>query len=400
MLDCISQELIELFEVRGVMVVLFDEQQQQLHLVAANDRLPSAPNLLDMAIPIGLVPGCAQLIVERAAMLVNAAQADQLLGPLAHYFHTAGLTCVLAVPLLANSAVIGALVITSDPSTPPVDLLDRQLLETLSGQVAAAIEHVRLFEIAEQARDRAEAANRAKSQFLATMSHEIRTPLNAVLGYTQLLQRDPTMRPDQLDQLGMIERAGQHLLMLLSDILDLARIEADKLVLEEQAAALPALLQETVDVFATLARQKGLALSLELGDGMPEAVRVDARRLRQVLINLLGNAVKYTDAGSVLCTVRRCTPEGLGDGQVRLRFSIHDTGIGIDAVELPLITMPFHQVGDVSRRNGGTGLGLAICLELLHKMRSGLHVHSEVGRGSTFWFDLDLALADAPVSYA
>jgi signal transduction histidine kinase len=225
------------------------------------------------------------------------------------------------------------------------------------------------------------------------------------------------MHPDHLDQLAKIQRSGQHLLMLLSDMLDLARIEAGKLELEEQVVSLPLLLSETIDVFTTAAQQKGITLKLVItthagadsdttpsSPQLPPFVQTDSKRLRQVLMNLIGNAVKFTDTGQVICTVSdpphaTAIPQNGPPQRCCLRFSVRDSGIGIEPEELPHLMTPFHQAGDASRRSGGTGLGLAICAELLRKMGSQLQVQSQPGAGSEFWFDLTLTLADIATMY-
>jgi signal transduction histidine kinase/CheY-like chemotaxis protein len=247
------------------------------------------------------------------------------------------------------------------------------------------------------AMERAEVANRAKSAFLASMSHELRTPLNAILGYTQILKRDKGLTAPQQTGISTIQQGGHHLLALINDVLDLSRVEAGKMEFHPKAVRLGELLMVVADIMRVRAEQKHLHFELELVGGLPMAISVDETRLRQVLLNLLGNALKFTDRGSVRL---RVTPLPAGEGAaadvVRLRFEVMDTGIGIAADHAETIFRPFEQVGDISRRAGGTGLGLAISRQLVQLMGGELSVDSAPGKGSRFWFDVPMKVVDEP----
>jgi signal transduction histidine kinase len=242
------------------------------------------------------------------------------------------------------------------------------------------------------ARLAAEAASRAKSEFLASMSHELRTPLNAVLGYAQLLTRGGGLSPRQARGLDVIHQSGQHLLALINDILDLARIEAGRTELNPQPVNLSSCLQTVVNLMQVKASEKQLAFVFDAGAGLPHAVLVDERRLRQVLLNLLGNAIKFTDSGRVTL---RVGAEPRGAAQVQLRLEVEDTGVGMRAEDLGRIFKPFEQAGDVQRRSGGTGLGLAITRALVNDMGGQVQVSSEFGRGSLFQVELPLPVVQA-----
>ncbi|MCG6657417.1 response regulator [Halomonas campisalis] len=244
----------------------------------------------------------------------------------------------------------------------------------------------------EEAKDKAEAANRAKSTFLSVMSHELRTPLNAVLGYAQILLQDKALSERQVLGLSTIRSSGQHLLTLINDVLDLAKVEAGRLELVPGPVQLPDFLVAIGDMIRVRAEEKSLLYQQETSPDLPQAVTVDERRLRQVLLNLLGNAVKFTDRGQVTL---RLLLRGQDEDEVRLRFEVEDSGVGLTPDQRERIFLPFEQVGDLTRRAGGTGLGLPISCQLVRQMGGDIQVESEPGRGSRFWFELRLPLADA-----
>jgi signal transduction histidine kinase/CheY-like chemotaxis protein len=243
---------------------------------------------------------------------------------------------------------------------------------------------------------------RQRSNFLAQMSHELRTPLNAIIGYAQLLGRDRAHLTERLASgLATIRESGQHLLTLINDILDLARVEAGKMALHPTAVDLGMFLQVLANIMRVKAEEKGLGFSYELAPGLPAAVTIDETRLRQVLLNLLGNAVKFTDTGKVSLRVLPASRTDVPAGQdtARLRFEVADSGIGMTTQQLARIFQPFEQVATAQRREGGTGLGLAISQQLVRLMGGNIDVVSESGKGSTFWFEIDVPVAaSAPVT--
>src|SRR5919202_4513397 len=257
----------------------------------------------------------------------------------------------------------------------------------------------------------AEAANRAKSTFLANMSHELRTPLNGILGYAQILQRYKDCTPKQKEGLVIIQQCGEHLLTLINDILDLSKIEASKLELYPDDFNFPTFLQGIGEIFRLKAVQKSIHLTYLVSNQLPTTVHADEKRLRQILMNFLSNAVKFTDIGSVTFKVGRIANGSwlIANGQEQLamnneqlaiskiRFQVEDTGIGITNEQLAKIFLPFEQVGDRSRHAEGTGLGLAITQKLVSLMGSQIFVESTPGVGSRFWFDLNLPVASNPI---
>lgn len=268
-----------------------------------------------------------------------------------------------------SSDEVGALTEAFNDMAEEIDAKRRNLLESL---------------------DAAQAANRAKSEFLARMSHEIRTPMNGVLGMTELLLSSTELDKRQRDFANSIRRSGDSLLEIINDILDFSKIEAGKFTLDNASFDLRSTIEESVVLLAELAHRKGLELIVDIPPELPRAVQGDALRLRQVLINLIGNAIKFTESGDVLVTVRACTANL---NSTLFRFEIQDTGVGIRPENQQQIFDSFTQEdGSNTRKVDGTGLGLAIARQLSRLMGGEIGLESEPGKGSTFWFTARLAI--------
>ena len=255
-----------------------------------------------------------------------------------------------------------------------------------------------------EAKEAAEAANRAKSIFLANMSHELRTPLNAILGFSQLMARDMRLEAEQQENLDIISQSGEHLLALINDVLTMSKIEAGRIILNEKTFDLFRLLSALEEMFTLRAQEKGLALIFDFGEDVPRYIRADENKLRQVLINLLSNAVKFTSEGGVTLRIAtkplkaaptepppaspKSPAQGLWQDNVRLYFEVEDTGVGIAPDEIDQLFAPFAQTQSGQAAQEGTGLGLAISQKFIHLMGGQLKATSEVGQGSLFKFSV------------
>lgn len=304
---------------------------------------------------------------------------------------------LMGAPLMARNRVIGLMVLWRRPEIGPFASPDLDFLVALARQAAIAIENARLFYEAKRARIDTDVANKTKNVFLAKMSHELRTPLNSILGFAQLLSRNPSLDAAAQDTLKIIRRSSEHLLTLINDVLDYAKLESGQVTLNERDLDLYKLLDNLEEMFQLQAEEKQLQLKFSRAGRVPQYIRTDEAKLRQVLINLIGNAIKFTGIGEVAVHVSRAKFSGapnslMATHYAQLHFEVKDSGPGIAPEEMGHLFEAFVQTRTGRQAVEGTGLGLAVSHQFVQMMGGKLSVDSRLGQGTTFAFDITVGL--------
>ena len=382
-LQTVVSHASRLANAEGGSIFEYDEATQEFQLRATHDYAPELAEALQ-ATPIrmgeGVIGGAAAL--QEPMQVPDIAREGAYQGRFREVLLRTGYRALLAVPLVREGQVIGALSVNRKaPGEFPPEVIE--LLRTFATQSALAIQNARLFRELEAKSRELQVASRHKSEFLANMSHELRTPLNAIIGVTEMLLEDAqaAAQPDQIEAHERILRAGRHLLTLINDILDLAKIEAGKVELSLESVALAPLVEDVVATIRPLAAKNGNQVDVECSAGVG-VIRADPTRLRQALLNLASNAGKFTERGRIRLAVTR-QPDELGRDWVSMAVS--DTGIGMTAEQMAKLFEEFTQAdASTTRKYGGTGLGLAISRRLCRMMGGDITVTSAPGQGSTF----------------
>jgi|GEM_PF-1769029 len=387
----VGDKIVEVFNADAAAILLLDAQTNTIHPLYEFDEGRYVENVQPFPLGQGLT---SEIIASRQPLLLGsadeAAQHGVYYPPEAQAINPHVTQSYLGVPILAGERVLGVLAVHSY-SQHAFDYSNARLLSTLSTDIGAALENARLFAEAQKAREEAEAANASKSAFLANISHELRTPLNAILGFADLLRRDRSLTADQREYLEIINSSGTNLLSLINEVLEISKIESGRATLREDNFDLYRMLDSIGEMFSLRASEKGLVLTCNRQGAIPRYVRTDEIKLRHALNNLMGNAIKFTQHGSV--TVRVRVLERSGD-QVTLQFDVEDTGPGIAQEEMASIFEPFVQASGGQRAQEGTGLGLAITRQYVRLMGGDVRASTMPDGGSLFQFEVRVQTTD------
>jgi PAS domain S-box-containing protein len=388
----VGDKIVEIFKADAAAILLLDAQTNTIYPLYEFDEGQYVENVRPFPLGQGLT---SWILGTRRALLLGTAEEAARYGvyypPESQAIHPLVTQSYLGVPILVGERILGVLAVHSY-SRFAFDRNSVRLLSTLATSIGSALEKARLFGEMQKAREEAEAANAAKSGFLANISHELRTPLNAILGFAHLLRQDSSLTVEQRDYLEIINRSGANLLSMINDVLEISKIESGRATLREGDFDLHSLLTSIREMFSLRAEEKGLTLRCDHLGEVPRYVRADEGKLRHVLNNLLANAVKFTQRGGVIL---RVCPLDRENGLVTLQFEVEDTGPGIAQRDLTAIFEPFVQASLGRQTAEGTGLGLAITREYVRLMGGDIRVSSALGLGSLFQFEIRVEVVSA-----
>ena len=392
LLQLVVNTIQERFGFYFVALMMVDEATQQAVITAVAGLPSEANSLTGYTLSLRLNSITSWVVRERRPYASPDVQDDPHYVPHPALPYTAS---EISLPLLSNGSVLGVLDLQSDRRN-AFHEEDAASLQGLADQITIALENGRLFQQSQryardmvQARELAEEANRSKSAFLANMSHELRTPMNAIIGFSQVMERDNSLSDKQREYLRIISRSSDHLLNLINDVLEMSKIEAGRMVLTEQAFDLHHTLNDVKELFHVRAEGKNLHMHFGIAGDVPRYVVSDEGKLRQVLINLLSNAIKFTDKGGISVRVGY----EAADVAPRLHFAVEDTGEGIAPEELQVLFEPFVQTASGLKRQEGTGLGMTITRQFIHLLGGEISVQSNLGEGTVVQFEIQITLA-------
>lgn len=401
-LGYVAREIAELLQASNCGIALLNEEQTGLRVVAQHRRRLDQPDATGVVIPLEGNQATQHVLSTLKPVMVLNAQSNPVIAPANEIMQRQFTQCLLIAPLLARGKVIGTIGVDLDNPNRQFTPDEIRLVETIAGQISGVIEMTRLYSEALQARQAAERANRTKSAFLANTSHELRTPLTVIIGYSEILLDMAAKNglPYFVERLEKIHASGLHLLTLINSILDLSKIEAGRLEIKPEIFALDPILEEIVASIRPLVEKNRNRFELEISaapgstpdaapgsisGAAPGSMYSDPLRIRQVMLNLLSNACKFTQDGQITLKVTETHIEE----RAWLHFAVIDTGIGISAEQMEYLFQPFSQAEEsTARRYGGTGLGLVISKQLSEMMGGAIDVVSQPGRGSTFTLHL------------
>ncbi|KPA12642.1 multi-sensor hybrid histidine kinase, partial [Candidatus Magnetomorum sp. HK-1] len=382
-LNTVTKEIGQLLNSSHAIISLINPKNNEWKIVASYTSIENEPSMVNIVLPDS--PMAKQIRIEGKSIFIKNAKINKSVAPLRSLILSRNVHALMVVPLKKPGKIIGSITLTLTQKERSFNSSEIKLVETIAGHIAAAIENVRLLDEAKKAREEAEEANRAKSQFLANMSHEIRTPMNSVIGFLSLVLDDPIISERQRKYLSSAHNSSEKLLELLNDILDLSKLESGKLELENIPFDLHEMIRDTVQMLDLSAQKKNLYLSSDIDNALPHYIMGDPGKLRQILVNLTGNAIKFTEKGEVSICV------ALAEQEDMIHFSVSDTGIGIPSERLDTIFDPFTQAdASTTRKFGGTGLGTTISKQIAELMGGKIWAESIEGKGSTFHFTAHL----------
>lgn len=395
LLSKVAELICELLKSDTTVIDLFSEDYSTTTVLADENRTGTHPeSLIGISFPVKGYPILERVLEYRQTFNISDPKANPLTEPIRDLIMARNINAFLVVPLEHRGKILGVINIGTCAIGRSYTEVEVNLVETVSAQIAGAIENATLFDQANRERQKAEESNEAKSVFLAHISHELRTPLNSILGFSQLINQREDISREAKKYLTIIEKSGEHLLNLINDVLSMSKIESGHIELRKNQFDFHHLLEGIKDMFSLKTEESGLQMIFDVSENVPSNIVTDESKLRQVLVNLIGNAVKFTHEGSIHVKVNAT--------DTRLGFSISDTGVGISQDEIDHIFNVFTQAEAGYKSRKGTGLGLPISQQFIQLMGGEIKVESEIGKGTTFSFEINIEIEDnhSPIQIA